>query len=192
MNNKYMPLIVAITLPVVFMIVLAFVILVPNMSIKPTHNFVYTTFSEKQIYDAYAYGYGQIQYKNTYDIKNEKIILKPLIFQKPIVNPNTVPQPTFVYEDAPKLYYYDVQAQTSREISFEEASTLTFQKGPSSPDGYIVTRDYSNSTGIFDLVGSNNSTGYVITKGNGKKILSGIVADTQYYGNEVTIIGWIK
>jgi hypothetical protein len=54
-----------------------------------------------------------------------------------------------------------------------------------------VTYD-SNSSGVFDLFGSNNSTGYVITKGSGKKIISGIVTDAQYYGNEITLIGWLK
>lgn len=188
MNTKYVPLIVAITLPVVFMIVLAVVILVPNMNIKPSHDFLYTVFSEKQAYD--TYGYGQVQYKNTYDIKNEKIVLKPLVFQKPIFD-SGVPKPTFIYEDSPKLYYYDIETQTSREITFEEATKLTLQKGPSSPDGYIVKYD-SNTSGVFDLFGSNNSTGYVIAKGNGKKILSGITIDDRYYGNEITLIGWIK
>jgi hypothetical protein len=188
MNTKYIPLIVAISLPILFMVVLALVVLLPNMNIKPQHDFLYTTFSQKQMYD--AYGYGQVQYKNMYDIKDDKLVLKPLVLQKPVSTP-TFPQPTFVYEDAPKLYYYSIKEQTSQEISFDEASKLILQKGPSSPDGYTVTYD-SNSSGVFDLFGSNNSTGYVITKGSGKKIISGIVTDAQYYGNEITLIGWLK
>lgn len=184
MNTKHMPLIVAITLPVIFVLILALVTLVPNMSIKPQHDFIYTIPDEK----SYDYGYDLVRYKNSYDLKDGKIVLKP-ISSAPVPRDKALSE--VVYENAPLIYYYDIQNQTSREITFKEAQELTLQKGPSSPDGYTISYD-TNHEGIFELFGSENDANYVITKGKGKKTLSGIVFDEMYYRADLNIIGWIK
>jgi hypothetical protein len=126
-----------------------------------------------------------------YDLKDDKIVLKPLVISQQVREeiPKGV---TITYENAPKMYYYDIHNETSREISFEEAQKLSLQKGPSSPDGYTVSHNNNYDSGFLGIFGSENRSSYVITKGKGKKILSGIVGDTLYYNSELNIIGWIK
>lgn len=189
MNNKKMPLILALVLPIVFVIVLALVILVPNMSVKPQHDFVYMVYNQNQAYDYYTY--GNTLYKNTYDLKEDKIVLKPL----PLINKDNIVEngtPT-INEEAPKMYYYDIKNQTSRELSLKDAQQLSLQKGPSSPDGYTISYSNQYDEGIIGLFGSSDKSAYVITKGRGKKELSGITTGNVYYArNEFDIIGWIK
>ncbi len=184
MNTKHMPLIVAIALPITFVIILALVILLPNTQIKPSHDFIYTTATN----DQYGYYDGRSQYKNTYDLKEDKITLKPLIIPTVSKDPYMT---AIAYENAPPIYYYDIENQTSKEISLEEAQKLSLIKGPSSPDGYSISYSTSHE-GIFELFGSNNSTSFVITKGRGSKVLNGVVGYENYYRMDLNIIGWIK
>jgi hypothetical protein len=94
--------------------------------------------------------------------------------------------------DAPKLYYYSVTENTSREISLEDAQKLILVAGPSSPDGYNVKYEYNND-GIFELFGGSRDSGYVITKGAGRKNLSGMDTIENYYGGEeFLLIGWVN
>lgn len=183
MNKKHAPLIAAIALPVIFIIILLIAIVVPSVTVNPQFDFIYVDTSEQ-----YKKSFDASQYKNTYDVKDGKIVKVAVqIYVDPMLKYPELIQ----YEDAPTLYYYDIAENTSREISFEEAQKLTLDEGPSSPDGYTIKFEYNND-GIFELFGSgNNDSGYVITKGSGRKQLTGI--DTlRYYGEDVDLIGWIK
>jgi hypothetical protein len=174
MKTKNLPLIIGISLPVIFIIIISVVIFTPSLFIKPQHNFIYTT------EDTY---YGNEKYAKTYEIKDSKIVLVP----------STVQENQMLQKDAPTLYLYDVKTDSSHQISLEEAQKYTVDPGPSSPDGYTVTYEYGHD-GIFELFGSrNDNDGYFISKGNGKKKINGLSSD-QYsrYGRWFNLIGWIK
>ncbi len=175
MKNKHLPLIIAILLPLIFIGAVALAVLLPSFSVKPTHNFVYVF----QNTDYYAYNN---EYKSTYEVKEGKIVKVALTPRD-----NVVP-----LRDIPKLYFYDVNLDSSHEISFENAQKFSYDAGPSSPDGYVVTYDYSHD-GIFEIFGSNGRNGYVVSKGNAKKNLPGIVGENgySYYGN-FRLVGWVK
>jgi hypothetical protein len=183
--RTHAPLVAAIALPLIFIGVLAIAILIPTLSIKPTHDFVYTLNSSQQFYD---YTNGPVYYKNTYDIVEGKIILKPA--------PALIPTPDMKFQpvktvDAPPLYLYDIQNQNSHEITLAEAQKLTLQKGPASPDGYTVTFDM-NHGGVLELFGSQESTGYMIGNAKASKPLFGIGTGENYYSNELNLIGWVN
>lgn len=185
MNKKHVPLIAAIALPVIFIIILVITIVTPSVTINPEFDFVYVDPSEQ-----YRRSFDVFEYKNRYDVKDGKIIKVPIeIYVDPMLKyPEDIQ-----YEDAPTLYLYDIEENTSREISFEEAQEFMFDRGPSSPDGYTIKFEYNND-GIFELFGSgNNDSGYFIVKGSGKKQLTGIDNTMHYYGDgEIDLIGWIK
>ncbi len=184
MNKKHAPLIAAIALPIVFIIILALAIVVPSSRVNPKHDFVYVDTSEQ-----YRTSFNGFQYKNMYEVKEGKISKVAL---KINVDPMLKYPELIEYKDAPTLYYYDVDENTVREISFAEAQNLTLDKGPSSPDGYNLKFEY-NSDGIFELFGSDNNSGYFITKGAGKKQLTGIAGTDYYYSSEdIKLIGWVK
>ncbi|MEY4440441.1 MAG: hypothetical protein RLY49_67 [Candidatus Parcubacteria bacterium] len=175
--KKHIPLIIGLSLPVLFILIISAVIYLPVLSIKPQHNFLYV------MQDKYA-RYDQVSmYK--YDVENGKIVTKP--------NTKKFPEQVLLNEP-PKLYLYDINTSTSHEVSFADAQKFSIDPGPSSPDGYTVEYKYGHD-GVFELFGSNNgSNGYYISKGNGSKKLKGISNFDGYWGydEEFQIIGWIK
>ena len=182
MNTKHLPLIVAIALPIIFIITLAITLSIPASKIKPEFNFIYTDISQE-----YYKNYNMVQYKNMYDIKDKKLVLVPIISQKEDIYNKT----QIEYKNAPTLYHYDVKTNITKEVTFEEMQKNTFEVGPSSPDGYHVAYEYDNN-GIFDLFGSDSQSGFYIKKENGKKLLTGIT-EGYYYGDDgFNIIGWVK
>ncbi len=184
MNTKHIPLLVAIALPILFIIILAVTLFVPSSKINPEFNFLYIDSSEQ-----WKTSFNTFRYENTYEVENNKIVKKTIIYSK---SENLMYEDKIEKKDSPSLYLYDVEENTSKIITFEDAQDLDLEQGPSSPDGYTVKFEY-NSDGIFELFGSNNDAGYYITKGSGKKILSGIGSSADYYGqNDIKLIGWIK
>ncbi len=173
--KKNLPLIIGIALPLVFVLIISLVIFLPSLSVKPQYNFIYTT------NDYYSYNQA---YKNTFAIENNHIVLQPVSIRAGETYVGTMPT----------LYLYDVKANNSHQISFDEAKNLTLDAGPSSPDGYTIKYQYNNE-GIFELFGSNgnNDRGYFVTKNNGAKKLTGFPA-TDYYWSDGSLkfIGWIK
>lgn len=188
MKTNNLPLIVGISLPLVFIVIISIVVFLPSFFVKPQHDFIYTDSDPYQNYGYYGYDQG---YKNTYGVENGKIILEPV----PVKIDPSLKKEFIVYKgEMPTLYRYDVKTNTSHEISLKEAQSLSLDPGPSSPDGYTVSFENRND-GIFEIFGSNNSTsGLFISKGNAKKRLDGLVYNNQYYwyqGN-FKLIGWIK
>jgi hypothetical protein len=181
--TKNIPLLVGIALPIVFILVISMIVFIPSLSIKPQYNFLYLKSNSP-----YYYNYNQELIG--YALENNHLSLKPL--------PKT---PDVAYKGdgngditRPLLYLYDVKNNTAHQVEFDEAKNFVLDPGPSSPDGYTVSYQYGNS-GIFELFGSGgNQSGYVISKGNASKKLSGLnYSGYGYYNSgDFHFIGWVK
>jgi hypothetical protein len=192
--KKNIPLIIAIALPIVLIVLISLAIFVPPLLIKPQHNFIYSIDQSTGYY-----GYSELKYE--YVIKNDQIVLQDNPSAgKQETPPSELPPISSSIENrtpvvtAPTLYVYDVQNNSSREITFDEAKNYALTPGPSSPDGYIVSSEY-NHNGIFELFGSDGSnSGFFITKNGHKKKLTGFsnLETSAYYLNGFKLIGWIK
>jgi hypothetical protein len=173
MNPRYIPLIIAIALPLVFLIALTIAIYLPKAGIKPQYDFIYT--SESPAWNSITY---------RYDINNGKIAPQ-IEIPDDVADLGEYSEPTY-----PTLYRYNVADDTAKVITLEEAQQLRLEAGPSSPDGYTVTYNYGHN-GIFELFGSSNSnSGYFITKGAAQKKLPGIVS-TDYWRGAIEVEGWV-
>ncbi|MFA7302489.1 MAG: hypothetical protein WC030_01955 [Candidatus Paceibacterota bacterium] len=174
MNNKNLPLIIGIALPLIFIIVLSVAIFAPAFFVTPAHNFIYS--SDRGYY-------GGEYYQNAYTVVDGRIVLDP------------IPQRSgtdLERKVAPPLYLYDVETDAAHEITLAEAATYTVVVGPSSPDGYTVSYEYGHN-GIFELFGSDSgNTGYFVAKDSKKKKLSGLTTADRYSGDGFKLIGWIK
>lgn len=175
MNLRYIPVVIAIALPFLFLAALSVVIYLPNIGIKPAHDFIYTSEPAAR-FDGFTHHY---------EVVDNQIVSRVVIPEdirtdvEPFLNP--------VY---PTLYRYDIETNTAKVITLEEAQALSIEPGPSSPDGYTVTFEYSHN-GIFELFGSGGpDNGYIIMKGNGKKALPGITMH-DYWRGSVEVIGWV-
>lgn len=175
MNKQHIPIIVGIALPVIFIIAISIYIISARASIQPAHDFVYAMRSQSN----YS-GYYVESIPNQYVVQNNKLTLNKVTV-RPDVTATTY---------NPDLFIYDVENDTSRKVTFDEAAALSLDAGPSSPDGYIVRYEYGHN-GIFEIFGSDDSSrGYVISKGNGDKKIAIPTADR--WSDDMMFIGWIK
>ena len=185
--KKHLTLIIGVSLPIIFIIIIAIVIFVPSLSIKPEHNFVYVDVNSNNNY------YSGNVYKNSFVIKDGKIVKEPASNLEYLQEQNKK-YTNYKLIEAPTLYLYNVIENTAKQITLDEANNYTFDPGPSSPDGYTVKFE-RNSDGIFEIFGSNNnSSGYFIEKNRGKKKLTGLTLENgnYYYNSNFQLIGWIK
>lgn len=174
MNKKNLPIIIALALPILFVVIITGVLFVPTLSLKPSYNFIYSSNN-----GYYPY------YMNIYKVNDQKqVTMEP--------NPSYNATNSYGYNDsqnAPNLYMYDIITNTVKQITLEEAQRYVVDPGPSSPDGYQVNYNYNNN-GIFEIFGGGSRrSGYVISKGSASKALPAMVGDA-YYGS-YTFIGWI-
>lgn len=205
-----LPLVVGIALPVVFIMVLAVIASSAPSFIKPEHDFIYSTGNASDyISDAsnlnsdesngYGNNYDSQDYQNFYEVEDGHIKLTKVQSndtKEKIPNPELSPTPinkpnlTQVPESA-SLYLYDVDSDTSRLLTLEEAQKYNLNPGPYSADGYTVSYLYSNDA-VFGLFGSKNEQGYFISKGKWQKKINVTTGDDYWgYGN-FQIIGWLK
>ena len=164
--KKNLPLIVGISLPIFFIIAMFLAVVAPSFFIKPQHNFIYSLYSSDY--------YGSSKYENGFGVEDGRIVLIPFV-AKVQENLNKI--------EMPPLYLYNVKENTTHLISFDEASDLILDPGPSSQDGYIAEYQYGGHDGVFEIFGSDGDrSGVYVSKGNSKKKLVGM-ADGKESGN---------
>lgn len=169
MRFKHFPILVGIALPLVFVLIVAFMAFIPSLSVNPAYDFIYS-----------GNGYYSGPYLNKYKVVNNRLSLEPVVLRDQLSSKG----------EAPKIFLYRVKDNSVHEISLQEAVALNLDPGPSSPDGYTVNYDYGHN-GIFELFGSDNSNrGYFITKDRARKKLTGF--GNNMYGSDFNFIGWIK
>lgn len=173
MKLKYLPLIIGIGLPLLCVALLSAVIYIPQQSLKPAHDFVY---SQLSVYSSTAvYSYSVVNGKVTRSIRdgyNTDASLSP-------------------DAETGGLYLYDVKTDTVRPLLWAEAKTLSFEPNHLSSDGYGV--DYgSRSSGILELFGDGDRNNLYVTKGNVRRALVGVAGDQRHYSYGFTFIGWIQ
>ncbi len=163
--KKNLPLIIGLALPIIFIIIIAIVVYLPTNFVNPKHNFVYLD----QSYGSYL---------------TDIVVVEDKITSVPSGSVD------MYAKKSPKIYLYDFSKNASYEITLEEAKQLSVTKGPASPDGYSIERNYNHS-GIFEIFGSyEDNSGYFITSPEGsKRKLTGIQGEYYY---ELNIIGWVK
>ena len=165
-KKKNIPLIVALSIPVLMIVLIATSIYLPAMFIKPKTNLIYSIG-------------GDYCYQNKYSVKNGKIIENEI--KKPEDN-NACRN----YREA-RLFYYDVERNISREITFDEAARLVIDDSLKSPDGFeIVSGSYGSD--IFFFSGSSYYDKY-LKKGAYSRRLN-MIGPTSYY--DFKFIGWVK
>ncbi|HBG60584.1 MAG: hypothetical protein A2Y03_00740 [Omnitrophica WOR_2 bacterium GWF2_38_59] len=165
-NKKNIPLIVSLSIPVLMIALVAISIYVPTIFVKPKMDFVYSIGRD--------YCYLQ-----KYSVQNSKIVENEIKEAK---------DPNYCHNNSrePKLYYYDVEKDSTKQITFEEASKYILDSSYSSEDGFSVV----SGSGHSDLFFYNGSSYYkkYIKKGAFSKKLN-IGADYYY---DFNFLGWVK
>lgn len=168
---EHLPLIIGIALPLLFIAIAISISSLSVSAIKPAHDFIYAQDS------GLSYG-GNFMYD--YSVSGSTIVREQMIDSSQLPHERVV-------REAPQLFLYDIETNTTKEISFDEAKALMLAAGPSSPDGYMVDFRYQGSFGFFG--GGGSESGYFITKGDAGKRLPGL-SGMRGYG-DLRVIGWV-
>lgn len=168
--KKNLPLYIGIALPIIFILIIAFIVYLPRTFTNPQNNFIYTI----NDYENYS---------------NEVVMVDGEVVVRPVSSEYPVPEKYYT-KDTPEIYIYDFEKNASYELTLTEAQEYSLVKGPSSPEGYSVVNEYSHN-GIFEIFGSNNSnSGKALVSPNGtKRTLTGLKGDNY---QEINIVGWVK
>lgn len=159
-------LILLFSIPAAVAVLAAAVIYGPRLFANPTSDFLYYSCREHRCDSRYHVG------------KDGLIVREKLA---------AVYGTQYPGED-PTIYYYDVQKDATRTITFEEARELRLDNSSRSPDGYVLTRE--NTGGGFLFRGSSDS-GWYLKNGAAKKEVDLQYYDDYYY-DEGEFLGWVK
>lgn len=164
-KKKNVPLIVALSIPVLMVVLITMSIYLPAMFVKPKTNFVYSVG-------------GDYCYQNRYSVNNGKIVENEI--KKPEGNDSCRN-----YREA-RLFYYEVERNTSREITLEEAAKITVDDSLRSPDGFEVVSGGSGGDIFFS--GGSYYDKYLKKGAYSRKLNT--IASTSYY--DFKFIGWVR
>jgi hypothetical protein len=172
MNKQKLPLVIAISLPIIMIVIVAISMHIPRIAAKPQHNFVYA------IGEDMAYRYYSVQ--------------NGMITQTDHTPPYYQTHPADMKYPEPKLYLYDVSKDTSTALSLADAQRLRLDSNAKSPDGFEIVRGGGDG-GIFGLFfgspGDYNSQ-YIRGHGYSKKLNPTLESQNYYYSFRV--VGWVK
>lgn len=181
--RKNITLIIALAIPVIMVLFIIGSVYIPKLFVNPQYSFVYM--------DTYNDGYynynAQITERYTYEVRNGKIV-KTIFPPRYDYNNKVIPE----YGPMPKLYFYDMTKNSSKEISYEDVQRYNISNESRSPDGYTLERTY-DSYGIFEIFGTSRSSGgWYVKKGMGsKKLELGPMNSRSYYSDQVKFLGWV-
>lgn len=186
--RQNLPAIIAISLPVLLVLVIALLTMLPNLGPKPKYDFLFVKQPTRSHYEASAC----VVYSHYYDTEGGKLVKKP--YTVTVFDKKEVAEPCYGYnqikqEEVPELYIYRTLHGTVYPISFEQASALQTQGETVSPDGYMVTKRMVNR-GILELFGGNNDGIFISKKNQHIKITIGDPEVSSYYGDEFNFITW--
>jgi len=163
-KKKNVPLIVALSIPVLMVVLITISIYVPTLFIKPQFDFIYSTGRD------YCYNFK-------YSVQNENLI------QNEIKNKNE--NRNCRNNREPRLFYFDVQSFASKEITFDEAQKYTLDNRYKSQDGFEIVSGH-RSFDIFFFGGSSYYDKY-IKKGAFNRSIK--IQGTYY---DFKFLGWVK
>jgi hypothetical protein len=163
--KKNLPLVVALGIPVVLTLVIAFAVYLPGFGPEPSYDFVYVTRN--------YYGNGP-----SYDVVDGKVVELPGMQFEETMPPQ---QPKYT-APAAQLYYYDVESKISKSLTITEAQAYRLETSRTSPDGYLVQN--GNNTGIFPFYENGNYYEQYLV-GNNRRVKT-TIADYDF-----AFLGWV-
>ncbi len=180
-------LVFAFVLPVAFVVIVGLSVYIPSSRLSTDYDFVYATCGQGFIRYPYLCG----EYLGLrYDFEDGVLVEKEVD-----INPNPA---AYEFELRAKggfssrLFLYDTETDTSREISLEEAQRLALNRNMTLPDGIMVEYKYGSGIDVFPFINSRSSGGYYMTKGKARRKLNIVNSSGSYnYRNNFYFIGWV-
>ncbi len=186
--KKNFAILLAFILPVVLIIIVALSTYLPSLFLSTNYNFIYSACVDGT---SYSYGGCDNYLQKRYVVVNNKLVINT-------VNPNQDSDGDKILDInenyTARIFLHDTEKNESREITLEEAQTLSLNSLLTSPDGVTVSSHYDRNNGgdFFFFGGGSSSYGYYLTKGKSRDKLNLINRDDRYYYRDnFQFIGWV-
>ena len=187
--KKNFAILLAFILPIVLIAVVALSAYLPSLFLSTGYNFVYTSCTDGT---NYYYSYNCDNYlQKRYSVVDNKLVANTV---DPTLDSDNDKIPDINENYVARIFLHDTEKNESREITFEEAQTLTLNSLLTSPDSVTVSSYYNRSGGDFFFIfgGGSSSYGYYLTKGNSRSKINLINStDQYYYRNNFQFVGWV-
>ncbi len=184
--KQNLTLILAFSLPVILIVIVALSTYLPSLFLKTNYNFIYSACTDGTNY----YYYNCNKYlQNRYVVVNGSLVINDI---NPTLDSDNDGILDINENYSTRIFMHDTQKNESREITLEEAQGLSLNSLLTSPDGVSVSSDYSRGADFIFLFDGGSSYGYYLMKGNSKNRLNLINSDDRYYYQDnFQFIGWV-
>ncbi len=186
--KKNFAILLAFILPILLIAIVALSAYLPSLFLSTGYNFIYTSCTDGT---NYYYAYNCDNYlQQRYSVVGNKIVANNV---DPTIDSDNDSIPDINENYTARIFLHNTLTNESREITYEEARTMTLNSLLTSPDGVTVSSHYDVNGGDFFIFGGGSSSyGYYLTKGNSKDKLNLInSSDRYYYQNNFQFIGWV-
>jgi hypothetical protein len=186
--KKNFILLLAFLLPILLIAIVALSAYVPSLFISTNYNFIYTACTDGNNYYRYS---CDTYLQKRYVVVDSKLVVNAVDITQDL-NKDGVPDFKEGYTD--RIFLHDTKNNQSREITLDEAKTLTLNSLLTSPDGVTVSGKYTRSGGsdFFIFGGGSSSYNYYLVKGNSHSKINLINStDRYYYQNNFQFVGWV-
>ncbi|MCF7865127.1 MAG: hypothetical protein K9M11_01290 [Candidatus Pacebacteria bacterium] len=188
--RQNLPAIIAISLPILLVLIIGFLSILPSLGPKPKYDFLFIKETSRSQY----INNSCVAYSSYYDIENGFLVKKPYI--NSIFDKREVAEPCYGYsrvvqQEVPELFVYRTAEDTVYPISFEAATKLEVKGKTLSPDGFSVSKRIVNR-GILELFGGANGGVYISKKNTYMKTSIEDSNDVSYYDNNFNFLTWIE
>jgi hypothetical protein len=184
-NNFAM--VVAFSLPVLLIVAIALSTYLPALFISTDYNFVYSSCTDgtNNYYSYRCDNYLQ----QRYSVVNGQLVVNDV---DPALDSDNDGIPDAKEGYTARLFLHDTQSNQTKEITLEEAQSLTLNELITSPDGVSVSSHYDRGADFFFVFNGGSTYGYYLVKGNTKSKLNLINENSRnYYRDNFQFIGWV-
>lgn len=184
--KKNFAIVLAFVLPVALIAIIALSIYLPSLFLSTGYNFVYSSCTDGTNYHPY---YCNNYLQKRYSVINGKIVVNSI---DPAQDSDKDGILDINENYTARIFLHDTKKNESREITLEEAQTLSLSGLLTSPDGVTVSSIYDRGADFFFFFDGGSSYGYYLTKGKSRSKLNLINNDDRYYYRDnFQFIGWV-
>ncbi len=187
--KKNFAILLAFILPVALIAIIAVSTYLPSLFLSTSYNFIYSSCTDgTNYYNSYR---CDNYLQKRYSVVNNKLVVNAI---DPNQDSDGDKIPDINENYSARIFLHDTKKNESREITLEEAMTLSLNSLLTSPDGITVSSHYDRNSGgdFFIFGGGSSSYGYYLTKGKSRDKLNLINRDDQYYYRDnFQFIGWV-
>lgn len=185
--KKNFAIVLAFVLPIALIAIIALSTYFPSLFLSTNYNFVYSSCTDGTNYYPY---YCNNYLQKRYSVVNGKIVVNSI---DPAQDSDKDGVPDINENYTARIFLHDTKKNESREITLEEAQSLSLNGLLTSPDGVTVSSNYDRGADFFFLFDGGSSYGYYLTKGKSRSKLNLINNDDRYYyRNNFQFIGWVS